>query len=149
MPYTKPNNTPLCIHSKPNHPPVMIRNLQESIDKRLSDLSSDEDVLNRAVPAYQKALKHSGFNHQLKFKPSTPANVPDITQNRKRQGNSTWYNPPYSKNVVTNIGRTSLNILDEEFQKNHVLYKIMYIPCPVCFCAFEARSAFVNRHDML
>ena len=60
MPYTKPNNTPLYIHSKSNHPPVIIKNLPESINKRLSDISSDEEAFNRAAPTYQKALEHSG-----------------------------------------------------------------------------------------
>ena len=124
MPYAKPNNTPLYIHSKSNHPPVIIRNLPESVNKRLSDISSDEDVFNRAAPVYQKALKHSGYNHELKYKPPTSANVSRTAQNKKRLRNVTWYNPPYSKNVATNIGRTFLNILDDEFPENHVLHKI-------------------------
>ena len=35
VPYTKPNNTPLYIHTKSNHPPMIIKNLPESINKRL------------------------------------------------------------------------------------------------------------------
>ncbi len=123
MPYTKPNNTPLYIHSKSNHPTVIIKNLPESINKRLSDISSDEEAFNRAAPTYQKALDHSGYNHQLKFKHPPPLNV-STSQNKKRHRNVTWYNPPYSKNVATNIGRTFLKILDEEFPENHVLHKI-------------------------
>ena len=124
MPYAKPNNTPLYIHSKSNHPPVIIRNLPESVNKRLSDISSDEDVFNRAAPVYQKALKHSGYNHELKYKPPISTNVSSTAQNKKRLRNVTWYNPPYSKNVATNIGRTFLNILDDEFPESHVLHKI-------------------------
>ncbi len=123
MPYTKPNNTPLYIHSKSNHPTVIIKNLPESINKRLSDISSDEEAFNRAAPAYQKALDHSGYNHQLKFKHPPPLNV-STSQNKKRHRNVTWYNPPYSKNFATNIGRTFLKILDEEFPENHVLHKV-------------------------
>ena len=48
MPYAEPNNTPFYINRKSNHPPVIIRNLPESVNKRLSDISSDEDVLNRS-----------------------------------------------------------------------------------------------------
>ena len=121
--YTKPNNTPLYIHSKSTHPPVIIKNLPESINKRLSDISSDEEAFNHAVPTYQKALEHSGYNHQLKFKPPPPKNV-STGQNKRRHRNVTWYNPPYSKNVATNIGHTFLKILDEEFPENHALHKI-------------------------
>ncbi len=125
MPYTKPNNTPLYIHNKSNHPTVIIKNLPESINKRLSDISSDEEAFNRTAPTYQNALGHIGYNHQLKFKhPPPPLNV-STSQNKKRHRNVTWYNPPYSKNVGTNIGRTFLKILDEEFPENHVLHKFL------------------------
>ena len=122
MPYTKPNNTPLYIHTKSNHPPVIIKNIPESINKRLSDISSDKESFDRAAIPYQRALEHSGYNYKLKFQPSTsPSNT---SQKQKRQRNITWYNPPYSKNVATNIGKTFLQILDEEFHENHVLHKI-------------------------
>ena len=122
MPYTKPNNTPLYIHTKSNHPPVIIKNIPESINKRLSDISSDKESFDRAAIPYQRALEHSGYNYKLKFQLSTsPSNT---SQRQKRQRNITWYNPPYSKNVATNIGKTFLQILDEEFHENHVLHKI-------------------------
>ena len=35
-----------------------------------------------------------------------------------------WYNPLFSRNVATNVGRSFLKILDEEFPKGHVLHKI-------------------------
>ena len=44
-------------------------------------------------------------------------------QNKRRHRNVTWYNPPYSKNVATNIGRTFPKILDDEFPENHGLHK--------------------------
>ena len=119
----KPNNTPLYIHANSNHPPTIIKNLPESFNKRLSDISSDEKSFKRAAPIYQKALEHSGYNHQLKFKPSPQSSV-STRQRKKRHRNVTWYNPPYSKNVATNIGRIFLKILDEEFPENHVLHKI-------------------------
>ena len=122
MSYTKPNNTPLYIHTKSNHPPVIIKNLPESVNKRLSDISSDKESFDRAAIPYQRALEHSGNNYKLKFQPSTsPSNT---SQKQKRQRNITWYNPPYSKNVATNIGKTFLQMLDEEFNKNHVVHKI-------------------------
>ena len=36
QPYSKPNNIPLYVHSKSNHPPNIIRNIPLSINKRLS-----------------------------------------------------------------------------------------------------------------
>ena len=43
-------------------------------------------------------------------------------KNRRRK--IIWYNPPFSKNMATNVGRTFLKILDEEFPESHVLHKI-------------------------
>ena len=38
--------------------------------------------------------------------------------------NITWYNPLFGQNVPTNIGKTFLKILDEEFSAGHILHKI-------------------------
>ena len=64
----------------------------------------------------------SGYNHRLSF-------TPNITQSsnstrRKRRRNIIWYNPPFSKNVATNVGRVFLKILDDEFPESHALHKI-------------------------
>ena len=123
MPYTKPNNTPLYVHRKSNHPPRIIDNIPKSINNRLCEISCDEDSFNKATPLYQKVLNDSGYTHNLQYSQPAPAqSVTSPTKNRHR--NTIWYNPPYSKNVQTNIGRTFLNILDKEFPKGHPLHKI-------------------------
>jgi len=72
IPYTKPNKLPLYIHKKSNHPPQIIKNTPKSINKRLSEVSSDQDSFDKAVPLYQKALNDSGFKpHHLAFSPTT------------------------------------------------------------------------------
>ena len=123
MPYTKPNNIPLYIHKKSNHPPQIIKNIPKSINKRLSEISYDQDSFDKAVPLYQKALNDSGYKHHLAFSPPT-ASEPPNSDRKNRHRDIIWYNPPFSKNVATNIGRTFLKILDEEFPKGHVLHKI-------------------------
>ena len=42
----------------------------------------------------------------------------------KRHRNVIWFNPPYSKNVKTNIGRTFLQLVDKHFPKSSHLHKI-------------------------
>ena len=42
IPYRKPNNDPLYIDSRSNHPPCIIKQLPVSINERLCSLSSDE-----------------------------------------------------------------------------------------------------------
>ncbi|KAJ8037403.1 hypothetical protein HOLleu_18211 [Holothuria leucospilota] len=40
-PYVKPN-IPLYVHKQSNHPPLIIKNIPESINRRLSNISSDK-----------------------------------------------------------------------------------------------------------
>ena len=42
QPCSKPNNILLYVHSKSNHPPGILRNIPLSINKRLTEISSDE-----------------------------------------------------------------------------------------------------------
>ena len=56
-PFIKPNTTPLYIHSQSNHPPTVIKNLHAGINKRLSSISCNKDVFDRAAPLYQEALE--------------------------------------------------------------------------------------------
>jgi hypothetical protein len=59
-PYIKPNDTPRYVNKMSNHPPSIIRNLPDGINKRLSSLSANEEIFNAATPVYQDALKKSG-----------------------------------------------------------------------------------------
>ena len=66
MPYLKPNNPLLYVHKDSNHPPSIIKNIPESINKRLSDLSKNEEIFNESVPAYQEALDNAGYTFKFK-----------------------------------------------------------------------------------
>ena len=96
-PFMKPNNTPLYVHNKSNHPPNIIKNIPESINRRLSNISSNEKIFKKAIPPYQDALKKSGYNYKLEYKPTpTDNNNQNNKQKNKRKRNITWFNPPYS-----------------------------------------------------
>ena len=120
-PYTKPMSTPLYVHSQSNHPPNIIRNIPAAINRRLSSISSDRAVFNEAAPPYQEALRKSGYTHQLEFKPP-PQGPPQ--QKRMRRRNVIWFNPPYNKNVKTNIGRAFISLINRSFPADHKLRKI-------------------------
>ena len=89
------------------------------INKRLSNIASNQDVFNETVKPYQEAINDSGHDHQLTFKPKS-----DNNKKRKRKRNITWYNPPWNANLKTNIGRKFLNAVNKCFPKNHPLNKI-------------------------
>ncbi|KAK3737381.1 hypothetical protein QZH41_011519 [Actinostola sp. cb2023] len=89
-PYMKPGNTPSYVHAKSNHPPNILKRIPESVNQRLSDISSDETAFNKAAPPYQAALDKSGYEHKLKFLPRDKRKK----KSRARKRNITWFNPP-------------------------------------------------------
>ena len=101
-PYIKPNDVPTYVHNQSNHPPSDLKNIPESVNKRLSTISANSEIFNNAAPIYQEALKKSGYTYQLKFDPNTSTKASKKRHTRKRT--ITWFNPPFSKNVKTNVG---------------------------------------------
>ena len=50
-----------------NHPPQVIKQLPTSIEGRLSKNSSNETIFNSVKGEYEKALKESGYQANLKY----------------------------------------------------------------------------------
>ena len=119
-PYKKPNDHAVYVHSQSNHPPTIIKHIPESISKRISTISSDRAIFEKAAPYYNDALKSSGYREKLQYRPPSQPKEPK----RKRLRNIIWFNPPYSKNVQTNVGKQFLNLITKHFPKGHKLNKI-------------------------
>ena len=82
---------------------TIIKQLPKSIEKHLSENSSNVDVFNESVQTYNNALRKSNFTEKLIYETPTPKNSHDENKKRKRKRNILWFNPPYSKNVKTNV----------------------------------------------
>ena len=108
-PYRKPNNTLLYIHSESNHPSSITKQLPSMTNRRISNLSCNENEFNMAKPLYELALKNSGFNYSMKFE----APVESTRRNRNRK--VIRFNPSYSLNVKTNIGKVFLKLVRKHF----------------------------------
>ena len=119
-PYYKPIDEICYIHKESNHPPSVTKQLPISVETRLSKLSSNEKVFNESVSIYQEALDKSGYNHKLTFQKTSTSN----TQRRQRKRNIIWLNPPFSKSVVTKIGKTFLRLIDKHFPPHHKLHQL-------------------------
>ncbi len=118
-PFIKPDNKPMYVHAKSNHPPSVLKSIPKGINKRLSEISSDEETFKKSTKIYQDALKESGHNFKLKYEPKKDSNENEgRKKNRTRKRHITWYNPPFDLTVATNIGRRFLNIVDESFKDN-------------------------------
>ena len=67
LPYRKLDNPPVYINSCCNHPPTEIKQQPKSISKRLSALSSNEEIFEKTKPAYMDALNKTGFQEKLSY----------------------------------------------------------------------------------
>ena len=120
-PYKKPNGTTKYVNKASNHPPSILKNIPKSIQKRLNTISSSEDEFGGAKDEYQKALEEAGYTDTLTYDPNiNKTNKPK----RKRSRRITKYNPPYSKNVATNIGKEFFKLLRLHFPKQHPLHRL-------------------------
>ena len=144
-PYMKPNNNRTYVHKSSNHPLLILNNIPVSINKRLSNISSNQETFNTTKRTYQLALNNSGYNHQLEYKAAANRNE---TYKRRRTRNITWFNPPYSKNVATNIGRTFFNILEAEFPKDSKLNKIFNRnTIKLSYSCMPNIASIINKHN--
>ena len=105
---------------KEQPPPSILRRIPESVNQRLSDISSDESVFNKATPPYQAALDKSGYQHTLKFHPRENRRK----KRRLRKRKVTWFNPPFDARVKTNLGKEFLRIINKCFPRGHALRPI-------------------------
>ena len=62
---------------------------------------------------YQTELERSGFTHKLEYRPGRDQTNTRKKGNRRRK--ITWFNPPYSMDVETNVGKEFLKLLDLHF----------------------------------
>ena len=83
-------------------------------------LATFHNLLIDDCPRFRTTKNPLTKQHQSIRKPSTTADTTTFSHFL----HIIWYNPPFSKNVSTNIGRTFLKLLDTELTKEHVLHKI-------------------------
>ena len=110
-PYMKENDIPVYVNAKSNHPQTVLKNIPQGVNRRLSRISANREVFDDASPPYQEALRKSGFDHVLEFEPASTLS----TKKKNRRRNVTWFNPPYSASVKSNIGKDFLRLIDTAF----------------------------------
>ena len=121
-PYIKENDVPLYVHKNSNHPPSITKNIPDSVNRRLSALSSDEKSFSSIAEKYQDALTKSAYDHKLAYKPT---NQTQKRNTRSRRRAILYFNPPYSITVKTSVGKIFLQLIDKHFPKTNPLNKII------------------------
>ena len=96
---------------------MILKRVPEMIEKRVSNISYDKKEFTKSKKYYEDALKKSGFTGRMSYQPNKEE-VPKADKRRK----IIWFNPPFSKNVRTNVGKMFIQMV-----KKH-------IPCTTMSC---------------
>ena len=119
-PYKKANESLLYINTSSNHPPQVIKQLPTSISKQLSNNSSSEGIFNASKYEYETALRNSGYQeNEVIFNKKKHRK-----KKRNRNQNIIWFNPPFSRNVTTNVAKRFLSLLEIGFSKSNKLHQL-------------------------
>ena len=110
LPWSDPQNT------SSDHLSWIIKQLMNSIIKRLCENLVNEQVLNTIKPEYYNALHNSGYKSSLKY----PEEIHHYNS-KKRTRNIISFNPQFSQTVKTNLVKSFLRLLDKHFLKSHSL----------------------------
>ena len=123
----------------------MLKNIPLSENRRLSRISANKEVFDTAAPAYQEALAKSGYTHKLTY----DATEPSCTKKKTRTRNVTWFNPPFSANVKSNIGKDFLKLVDSAFPATNPLHKLFSRQTvKVSYKCMPNMASSVARHNM-
>ena len=140
-PYHKPNDVPLYVHSESNHPPTIIKKMPEMIEQRVSKISCDKTEFEKAKKYYENALEKSGYKKKLSY-------VAPVNKTKKRKRKIIWFNPPYSKNVRTNVGKVFLSLIKKHFPPHHKLHKIFNRNnVKVSYSCMDSMEKIINNHN--
>ena len=144
-PYRKHDNPPLYINTQSNHAPSIIKQLPATISNRILSISCDSTEFDKVAPVYNNALRSRGFTERLNYI------QPDQQRKRRNRPRKTlWFNPPYSMNVQTNIGRHFLQLVDKHFPNGHVLYKIFNSGnCKVSHSCMDNLATIIKKQKSL
>ena len=117
-PCGKPYDIIQYINKESNQPPNLIKHLPTSIEKSLSNNSSDENSIY-----CEDTLNKAGYIDKVVYQAKRASNQGN--RNKNYQWNITWFNLSYSKSVTTRTGPSFLYLIDIHFpQKKHSFNKI-------------------------
>ena len=82
-----------------------------------------------------------GINQQWRTKTRTQQKKP-----RKRK--VTWFNPPFSDNVKTNIGRKFLTLVIKHFPRDHKYHRIFNEnTIKLSYCTMDNMASMIMQHN--
>ena len=145
-PYRKLNDNPLYINRLSNHPPAIPRQLPTAISSRLTDILHDVDVFHEAALLYNNPLRERGYTANVEYVEGRKNEGPVSKRNRARR--VTWFNPPYSKNVITRVGQKFLKLIDKHFPVGSKLRKVFNRnTVKVSYSCMPSMGCIIKQHN--
>ena len=133
------------IHTESHRPQNFIKHISASIETRLSNLSSTETICKESTSHYENNLRQSGYNKKLTYKPTDTNHQKHSKHKRK----IIWFNPPFSKNVSTKIGKSFLSLLDLHFPRNRIYSSIFNRNKIKVSCSYMQNiKSIISNHNM-
>ena len=126
-PYHKPDGIIQYINKESNHPPSIIEHLPASIEKRLSNNSSNEKIFKEAAIYYEDTLNKAGYINNLVY------HTPSTSK---------------SESVATRIGQYFLHLIDTHFPKTHIFNKTFNRnKVKVSYSSMQNIKGIINNHN--
>merc|ERR1712240_78922 len=107
QPYNKPSSPILYVNNKSNHPRQVLKQLPQTINRRLINLSNNQESFNNVKSVYQKALNSANYKDNLKY----DSTITSKRNKKRRKRDIIFFNPPFSLNVNSKKGKHFLNLI--------------------------------------
>ena len=149
-PFRKPNSVIQYVNKSSNHPPSVLKQIPNGIAHRLSTISSNQEIFENSTREYNAALKNSGYEGNLEYSPPDNEEQKKIENAHKkaRKRKVIYYNPPFSLNVKTNIGREFLKLIKRSFPSEHKLRKIFNKnTLKLSYCCMKNMASIIRNHN--
>ena len=89
----------------------------------------------------------SGFSEEAEYLAKRKSTVRGKRRNRPRK--ITWFNPPFSQNVATNVGRKFRTLIRKHFPKSSKLYKIFNKnTLKISYSCMPNITAVIRQHNI-
>ena len=98
------------------------------------------------VTDYQKELDRCGYTYKMAYNPPVQ---PPATAGRRRGGRRvTWFNPPYSPDVATNVAKEFLELVDQHFPPGNPLHSVCNrSTIKVSYSCLPNMGSIIARHN--
>ena len=112
------------------------------INKRISDLSCNKEEIDKVKSVYESALKDSGHFSSMSYN----SNTQNARRNRNRK--VIWFNPPYSQNVKTIIGKLFIKLVRKHFPNYNKYHKIFNLnTLKLSYCCTTNVGNIIKQHN--